>query len=433
MTIIFGSILDDTLTGCNPAEDIRGRGGNDLIRGGDGDDTLRGGSGDDTLRGEKGNDRLIGGKGDDLAFGGEGNDVLVGHSGNDALIGNEGNDRLFGGKGDDTLSGGSGRNRLIGGDGNDTFALAAGVDIIRTGEGTDTIHVVAFDELAYDLDYSVARVLDFTVGEDKLEALNPTNNEWRLEQVGNSTHVLGRTLNDSSPDWNLEVVLRGVTEVTLEEVGLASPPSETVIGTGDADFDGQDDTLVEFSDGSFELRLGNGDTASVTQVEVTFDGATYTGFDSDNDGLASVLLFNDGSLAGMVETPPPGATNIESLLFDGFTLPTEQQGFGDFDNDGQTDFLFNVTVSQESYVEYGNGDRELAVQVGFGDVIGGINPEALYLTTNGQYLLDEYFNGTNQVLEVVDATGVGDFDIDGDGFFDFVLDGTTLLPVASTT
>ena len=412
---IIGRTIDDTLLGGSTGEIIRGRGGNDEIDG------------------RKGNDILAGGSGNDSLFGGDGNDRLFGGRDSDHLSGGDGNDRLFGQDGDDTLSGGSGRNWLIGGEGNDRFQAAQGVDIIRTGEGADTIQIIAFDELNNGFDYSITKVLDFTVGEDKLEALNPTNNEWRLEQVGNNTHVLGRTLNDSSPGWNLEAILHRVTEITLEEVGLASPPSETVIGTGDTDFDGQDDTLVEFSDGSFELRLGNGDTASVTQVEVTFDGATYTGFDSDNDGLASVFLFNDGSLAGMVETPPPGATNIESMLFDGFTLPTEQQGFGDFDNDGQTDFLFNVTVSQESYVEYGNGDRELAVQVGFGDVIGGINPEALYLTTNGQYLLDEYFNGTNQVLEVVDATGVGDFDIDGDGFFDFVLDGTTLLPVASTT
>ncbi|MCQ8191950.1 calcium-binding protein [Streptomyces rugosispiralis] len=93
----YGGDGDDTITNC--AQECHGGAGNDTITGGDEDNVLRGDAGNDILRGGKGTDEIYGGQGDDQLYGEEGDDTLFGNSGDDVLWGGQGNDTLSGGPG----------------------------------------------------------------------------------------------------------------------------------------------------------------------------------------------------------------------------------------------------------------------------------------------------------------------------------------------
>lgn len=165
---VTGSAFNDTLTGNNDVNDMRGGAGNDTLRGEGGPDRLFGGPGNDTLIGGSGWDTadyseaaggivadlqartvsndgdggqdtlnsietITGSPFDDTLSGTSNGETLIAGAGNDTLFGRGGNDTLGGGLGDDTLEGGVGSDRVVGGAGNDRFVFRA-----RT-EGTDNL------------------------------------------------------------------------------------------------------------------------------------------------------------------------------------------------------------------------------------------------------------------------------------------------------
>ena len=84
-----------------------GSSGNELLYGSDVNDVISGNGGIDWIFGAEGNDTLTGGAGDDFLFGGAGTDVLTGGAGNDYLKGNAGADTFVfqsGDTGTDTIS-----------------------------------------------------------------------------------------------------------------------------------------------------------------------------------------------------------------------------------------------------------------------------------------------------------------------------------------
>ncbi|MFN3836832.1 MAG: calcium-binding protein [Brevundimonas sp.] len=144
--------------------DVDGRGGNDTISGGQSGDVLRGGSGDDAIDGRLGNDRLFGDDGNDVLIGGVGDDSLDGGLGTDTVSyqdnrtlgvtadlaagiasgGNDsGSDTLFsienirGSDFADNLRGDAADNRLDGGAGNDVLFGGTGDDVLVGGSGAD--------------------------------------------------------------------------------------------------------------------------------------------------------------------------------------------------------------------------------------------------------------------------------------------------------
>ncbi|WP_417585528.1 M10 family metallopeptidase C-terminal domain-containing protein [Pelagibacterium sp.] len=100
------------------------------------------GRGDDTVTGNDANNLLKGGGGSDSLWGDDGRDKLFGQGGHDALLGQEGNDVLKGNGGRDTLDGGAGNDVLTGGAQSDVFV--------------------------FDIGYDIDRILDFTLGGDWL-------------------------------------------------------------------------------------------------------------------------------------------------------------------------------------------------------------------------------------------------------------------------
>eukprot|EP00581_Thalassiosira_minuscula_P022735 CAMPEP_0184416812 /NCGR_PEP_ID=MMETSP0738-20130409/9759_1 /TAXON_ID=385413 /ORGANISM="Thalassiosira miniscula, Strain CCMP1093" /LENGTH=768 /DNA_ID=CAMNT_0026776337 /DNA_START=64 /DNA_END=2367 /DNA_ORIENTATION=+ len=182
---------NDTLTGDDGDNYLRGRGGDDSLLGGLGNDILRGDEGNDTLRDGGGNDDLRGGEGNDTWFMGSGNDTFDGGAGIDTVVidvntfslpvggvvethlstgdsglvgnpnlrdvlidvenvtllgtydsnltGNFGANRLEAGGGDDTLAGYDGNDTLLGGDGNDLLMGGGDDDSLEGGAGNDTL------------------------------------------------------------------------------------------------------------------------------------------------------------------------------------------------------------------------------------------------------------------------------------------------------
>jgi serralysin len=102
-----------------------------------------GGNGRDKITGNEADNVLNGRAGADTISGLDGADTINGGAGNDLMLGGAGDDRINGGGGNDTIHGGAGDDRVSGGAGADVF-------IYQAGDGTD-------------------RILDFAVGEDKVD------------------------------------------------------------------------------------------------------------------------------------------------------------------------------------------------------------------------------------------------------------------------
>jgi Ca2+-binding RTX toxin-like protein len=139
---IFGKVVLGAADDIYQAQDdgyvsryVAGRGGNDTLTGANNDDDLRGGAGDDVLTGMAGADTLNGGNGDDTLSGGGQADDLIGGHGNDILNGGGGWDELVGGKGNDTLTGDGGKDVFV-------FAPDSGIDLITDFvQGEDIIRL----------------------------------------------------------------------------------------------------------------------------------------------------------------------------------------------------------------------------------------------------------------------------------------------------
>lgn len=104
VTVIVGTVRDETLNGTAGTDIIFGLGGRNTINGNAGNDLLCGGNSNDSLNGGGGNDILGGENGDDTLRGGDGNDILRGNSGNDILTGGAGADAFSGGPGTDSAT-----------------------------------------------------------------------------------------------------------------------------------------------------------------------------------------------------------------------------------------------------------------------------------------------------------------------------------------
>lgn len=151
---LFGSSFDDTLTGDNSNNEIRGLDGIDLITGGDGNDSLFGGNG---------NDQIFGDDGVDLIFGENGNDTLNGGNGGDTIFGGNGDDTINAGLGNDNVSGGIGNDNLYGEDGDDVLFGDDGDDLLDGGIGDNTINYILASS-AVTVDLNTQGVAQNTIG-----------------------------------------------------------------------------------------------------------------------------------------------------------------------------------------------------------------------------------------------------------------------------
>lgn len=305
---LIGTRDADKLFSNELAEQLYGRGGDDVLSGGLGDDSIWGGDGSDVLRG---------GAGRDVAFGDGGDDILDGQAGNDIVSGSEGNDVVIGGLGDDILMGVTGNDVLAG----DSFSGGDGSDIFvyGSGDGADTI-------------------LDFTVGADLIGLVEGelTFADLTASQEGSNTLL---TVTDGG---EVLAVLNGVDAAALDESSFilvpdVSNPEEAlalinggsdIVGTDEADnlvgTNGDDlidglldydtytggagadqfvfspdqgiDTITDFKVGIDQISLGN----------LTADAVRLLALNND-----TLVLTNENELLGIVQ----GVTGLDRGVF----------------------------------------------------------------------------------------------------------------------
>lgn len=177
---VSGSIYDDSITGSNLVNGLRGDSGNDTIVGLGGDDLISGGLGDDSVNGGTGIDSYSfdeDGGNPPLAITvdlrittaqntGQGIDTLVGI---ENVEGGGLGDHIIGSNVANAISGRSGDDDIRGLGGNDTIYGSGGLDNLRGGTGDDTF-VLQFVDFGFgpwffdDRD----RIFDFQSGSDKL-------------------------------------------------------------------------------------------------------------------------------------------------------------------------------------------------------------------------------------------------------------------------
>jgi len=160
---LFGSALNDTLTGDAGVNVLNGHDGNDTLEGGAGADTLDGGAGTDTVsyagsaaavtvdlaagtgvggdaQGDTltGIEYLTGSAHHDWLYGDGIANILTGLDGNDVLYGRDGADVLHGGAGADLLFGGTGADYIDGGDGFDSASYQQAASAVTVNLATGT-------------------------------------------------------------------------------------------------------------------------------------------------------------------------------------------------------------------------------------------------------------------------------------------------------
>jgi len=183
---VFGTALNNSLSGTAGADYIDGKAGDDVMAGGAGNDIYvfdtrgdtagelsnegvdtviltrgatryvmpdpahdPGGFIENVTVGSTGNFSIIGNSLDNVLTGGIGNDQLVGDGGNDTLYGDSGNDMLNGGVGADFLYGGAGDDQLSGGADDDILEGGPGLDILLGSAGNDFL-------ISYDADKRIS-------------------------------------------------------------------------------------------------------------------------------------------------------------------------------------------------------------------------------------------------------------------------------------
>lgn len=164
---IFGSDLNDVITGTTYGASFLAGLGADRFLGNSGADVMDGGDGFDTMDYRNAASRVVfnvetGGtlgdaSGDSYVnierfYGSNFNDVITGSLANEFLYGEDGNDIINGGGGIDRIYGGAGNDVQRGQEGNDTLYGSAGADQLNGGVGTDVAnYTLATEAVALSL------------------------------------------------------------------------------------------------------------------------------------------------------------------------------------------------------------------------------------------------------------------------------------------
>lgn len=207
-----GNAADNTITGNDLGNVLRGWVGNDLLFGGAGNDFVDGGFGRDVLVGGAGSDQLIVDDSGDMVVesAGEGRDrvqtyidytlpdevedllvlvdtgatavgnrvsnIIFGGGGNDFIDGRWGTDVMYGGAGDDTLVMDDAMETADGGSGSDTLQLAAGLPFLslagRAGNTLNSIDIIALGN---------GEATTLTLSAADVRALAATTRELRID------------------------------------------------------------------------------------------------------------------------------------------------------------------------------------------------------------------------------------------------------------
>lgn len=176
---VTGNDADNILRGGASADFVSGGAGNDRVVGQGGNDKLMGDAGNDLISGNGGRDRINGGDGMDTVWAGGGSDLVYGDDGNDEIGAGGGNDTVWANEGDDVIYGTSGKNKLGGGQGDDLVWAGDGGSEIYGDSGFDTLNGGLGDDTVWggaDSDTFV-----FVGGNDTVNDFDATDDLERID------------------------------------------------------------------------------------------------------------------------------------------------------------------------------------------------------------------------------------------------------------
>jgi serralysin len=246
--------------------------------------------------------------------GDSGNDTITGSQFDDDLRGGLGNDTLYGGLGDDILTGGAGTDRLYGGDGDDTFVVSgmdAQSDTHAGGDGTDKILVNGAGDLTLAAFNATSSSIEIWEG-NGFRVLGTsggnTLNFSGLTALSDLLSVDGGAGNDTITGSQFDDDLRGgLGNDTL----YGGAGADILTGGAGADKlygeDGDDTFVVSGIDAQTDtLAGGDGtDTLLVTGA----NNLTLANFDA---GISSIEVWQGNGLA-LVGTTAANSFNLSGL------------------------------------------------------------------------------------------------------------------------
>ena len=308
MTIFYGTLLADVLTGGTEADTIYGGGaaavpeddadtilggaGNDLIYGNGGNDLLVAQGDDDTVYSGVGNDSLYGGSsqtdtmdGSDALYAGVGSDWLYGNAGNDTLHGGDGTDTIYGGLGNDLIYGGN--DYASGGDGSDFIAGGAGGDTIYGGEGNDRI----FGGNGVNDASDAADVIDGGAGNDIIYGNG--GDDLLIGGAGNDTIYGGAGLNTIDGGEGTDRIIANIGDVISGGTGIdrfVLNARTIVTTTTQAAVNNNAEDLAQ-------LRITDLEAGEFLQINITDDSNIHL----NNDGNGNTQLTINGQVFAVLE------------------------------------------------------------------------------------------------------------------------------------
>ena len=331
---VFGSGLDDTLTGDGNANKLEGWQGADTISGGAGNDTLYGwADATDPFSSNGPTGHRIGADsldGSDTISGDAGDDLLVGHAGSDVLSGGADDDTLEGGAGADSLSGGAGADRLSYEGSNAAVSVNLSTGAVSGGHAAGDTLADADTMSGFQTDFEA--VLGSTLADT---LTGSTGNEWLDGGDG------ADTLNGGA---GADTLYGGAGGDTLE----GGAGGDSLLGGAGTDW-----LSYAGSNAGVSVNLATG-----TAADGDAAGDTITGFERlVGSGYADILTGSNGR-----DVLRGGAGN--DSLYGGGGTDVVEGGAG-------ADFLFGGAGTESDWVSYAGSDAGVTVHLGTGAGSGG--------------------------------------------------------------
>ena len=379
----------------------------------------------------------------------------------DTFVGNDGGDTFTGGAGNDTISGGTGVDTLSGGGGANVFkSTASGLngDTITDLKRGDKIVITDADPahfsfhlsgttLSFDPNTAASATFDTVTLANAptlplVESADPVSGvDLRLGTVPksdfNGDGMSDLVLQNAAINGNVMVDLMNGTSVTgTYTVTNPGGPSWQVVADGDFNGDGNDDFVVQNSNGAPQIWLMNGTTIAST-VALPIPPSSWhiiaTG-DFNGDGHPDILWQNTNGQPSIWEM---NGTSIISAV--GLATPPASWrviGTGDFNGDGNSDILWQNSDGTPAIWEMNGTSVISAVAltapppqwkvVGTGDFNGDGHADILWINTNDNTPAIWEMNGTSIISAVAliappsSWTPIGTSDVNGDGKSDIL-------------
>ena len=328
----IGSNLEDTLTGDEQNNILRGLGGNDIISGGQGDDIIEGGAGADDLNAGLGSDTLDYSSSDgavniNLAQ----NSADGGHATGDQITDFE---NITGSDFNDILTGNNAANIIEGGQGDDRVIVTQGGDTIIGGWGNDTLDFMdATSAITADLSnrtFSGGNAQGLEVV--SIESISGSVFDDQITGSDFANHLSGNDGNDMLQGGQGDDVIDG-----------GQGDNDTSIYSGNiADY-----RITQYLNGAIRIEDLRGEEGDGT------DTVTNTEFFNFNDGTVAfnALTIENSSPIAQDDQGPKAPEDTPIIIASASLLANDQ----DFDGDNLT--ITRVMNAPDGQVELlANGD-----------------------------------------------------------------------------